>query len=79
MNVYDFDKTIYYPDSSYSFFLYCLKHYPGTVLRTLPQIAINSALYACKLIRTKELKEQLFSFPDKAHTVTDIRRTDSVH
>ena len=72
MNVYDFDKTIYYPDSSYSFFLYCLKHYPGAVLRTLPQAVIYSVRYACKSIRTKELKEQLFSFlrflPDPEQT-----------
>ena len=33
MNVYDFDQTIFYPDSSCTFFLYCLKKYPGAVLR----------------------------------------------
>ena len=28
MNVYDFDKTIFYPDSSVTFCLYCLRRYP---------------------------------------------------
>ena len=72
MNVYDFDKTIYFPDSSCSFFLYCLKHYPGAVVRTLPKTALCSLRYACKRIRTKELKEQVFSFlrflPDTKET-----------
>ena len=72
MNVYDFDKTIFYPDSSYAFFCFCLKRYPSAVLRTAPQIIGYSLLYAFGAIRTKLLKEKLFSFlsflsePDEA-------------
>lgn len=62
MNVYDFDKTIFYPDSSYSFFCYCLKTHTRAVLRAAPAILSASALYACRLIPTKRLKEKLFSF-----------------
>ena len=62
MNVYDFDKTIFYPDSSRTFFLYCLKRFPGTVLRTAPGILSAALRYAFGAIGTKELKEELFSF-----------------
>lgn len=62
MNVYDFDKTIFYPDSSYAFFCFCLKHYPAAFLRTAPQVIGYSLLYAVGAVRTKTLKEQLFSF-----------------
>ena len=62
MNVYDFDKTVFYPDSSYTFFLYCLKHYPAAVLRTAPQIVAASVCYAVKAVETKALKEKVFSF-----------------
>lgn len=62
MNTYDFDQTIYEPDSSYSFYLFCLKKYPGAVLRTVPKTLAFSAGYALKRIKTKKLKEQLFSF-----------------
>ncbi len=62
MNVYDFDKTIFYPDSSYAFFRFCLKRYPTAILRTAPQIVGYSLLYTFGMIRTKPLKEKLFSF-----------------
>ena len=62
MNVYDFDKTIFYPDSSYTFFLYCLRKFPGAVLRFSAPILAASIRYAFGAIGTKELKEQLFAF-----------------
>ncbi len=72
MNVYDFDKTIFYPDSSYTFFLYCLKKHPGAVLRVFPGIAAAALRYACGAIPTKALKEKLFAFvrylPDAGKT-----------
>ncbi len=62
MNTYDFDQTIYEPDSSYSFFIFCLKKYPSAVLPTLPKTLIYCMKYALKSIKTKELKQQFFSF-----------------
>ena len=59
MNTYDFDQTIYEPDSSFSFFLYCMKKYPAAVLRTMPKTFALAAAYALKKIGTKRLKEQL--------------------
>ena len=76
MNTYDFDETIYNPDSSYSFFMYCLKKHFSAVARTLPKTAVKGILYASKKIETKELKEQLFSFlkyiPDIDKTVKEF-------
>ena len=65
MNVYDFDKTIYYPDSSYHFFLYCLKRYPSAVLPVLPGSLRLLIQYRRGRIGAKPLKEQLFSFLSK--------------
>lgn len=62
MNVYDFDKTVFYPDSSYTFFLYCLKRYPGAVLRTGGDILRVWPRYLRRAASTKELKEKLFAF-----------------
>ena len=72
MNVYDFDKTIFYPDSSVTFFRYCLRRYPAAVLRALPEIVPAALRYACGALSTKRLKEKLFAFlkdlpePEKA-------------
>ena len=72
MNVYDFDKTVFYPDSSCSFVLYCLRRYPAAVLRVGPKILSAGLRRAFGAIRTKELKETVFSFlrflpePEKA-------------
>ena len=73
MNVYDFDKTVFYPDSSCAFFLYCLKKRPAAVLRVLPGILSASLRYAFGAIPTKALKEKLFAFlrylPEAEETV----------
>ncbi len=62
MNVYDFDKTIFYPDSSASFFRFCLRRYPAAVLATLPRSIALAFGYAAGRVPTKALKQQLFSF-----------------
>lgn len=62
MNTYDFDETIFNPDSSYAFVMYCLKHHTAAVLKRMPAAAVAGIRYAFKKISTKELKETLFSF-----------------
>lgn len=62
MNVYDFDKTIFYPDSSYCFVRYCLRRFPRAVLKALPASCLTGLQWAVKRCETKELKEKLFSF-----------------
>ncbi len=62
MNTYDFDKTIFYPDSSACFYRYCLLHYPGKVLPTAAGSLRAAIRYGRGTESAKALKEQLFSF-----------------
>ncbi len=62
MNIYDFDKTIFYPDSSATFYLYCLRMLPKAVLATVPGSVAAALRYRKGEMKAKELKEQLFSF-----------------
>lgn len=62
MNVYDFDKTVYYPDSSYHFFLYCLKKSPAAVLPVIPKSLVLASRYKRGKIGAKDLKQHLFSY-----------------
>ena len=73
MNVYDFDKTIFQPDSSFSFFCYCLRHNTLAVSKCIPSAAVQFIRY---LIRGKsdaqELKEALFSFLNRIDNIDDL-------
>ncbi len=72
MNVYDFDKTIFHPDSSVSFFLYCLRRYPRQVLHAVLPSLFQSAIYLFNGKRdAKKLKEALFSFLNRIEDVED--------
>ncbi|MCR5577316.1 MAG: haloacid dehalogenase-like hydrolase [Oscillospiraceae bacterium] len=62
MNIYDFDKTIFHPDSSATFFRYCLRTIPAAVLPTLPRTAAAALRYRKGKLGAKELKQQIFSF-----------------
>jgi len=76
MNTYDFDKTIFYPDSSACFYRYCLRRYPAAVLKSAPKSLAMAIRYGLGRIRAKELKQQLFSFlgeiPDIDAVVADF-------
>ncbi len=61
MNTYDFDKTVFWPDSSYTFVMFCLRRFPKT-RRTLPGTGLLALRYRRGRLRSKELKEQIFSF-----------------
>jgi hypothetical protein len=64
MNVYDFDQTIFHPDSSYAFFTYCLKHFPREVMQETGQKikALFSFFTRGDSANAAPLKEALFSF-----------------
>ena len=62
MNVYDFDKTIYHPDSSCHFFLYCLKRFPKLVRPALGRSLLPALRYRLGRTGAKDLKEHLFSY-----------------
>lgn len=65
MNCYDFDKTIFYPDSSGAFYGRCLKKHFLTMLPTLPKSIVYALRYKRGKLSAKELKQQLFSFLPK--------------
>ncbi len=62
MNCYDFDQTIFFPDSSYLFVMYCLRHYPKAVLRALPGTLYTGLLALLGRRDTRQLKEKVFAF-----------------
>lgn len=62
MNVYDFDQTIFYPDSSFCFLVYCLKKYPAAFLPELPGAVLLGVGRLAGAAGTQRLKEKLFSF-----------------
>ena len=62
MNCYDFDQTVFFPDSSYLFVMHCLRHYPRAVLHALPGASFAGALKLLSMCETRVLKEKLFSF-----------------
>ena len=62
MNTYDFDKTVFYPDSSFCFVRFCLRHYPRAVLQSLPGASLTGLLHLAKKADTKELKQSIFAF-----------------
>jgi phosphoserine phosphatase len=72
VNAYDFDKTIFYPDSSACFFRFCLKRHPAAVLRVLPRAVPMALRYRAGKLGARELKQQLFSF------LRDIRNVEQL-
>ena len=62
MNVYDFDKTVFYPDSSYCFVRYCLRRWPRAVLSAFPGAGLAFLLRMLGQADTRALKEKVFSF-----------------
>ncbi len=62
MNSYDFDKTIFNPDSSYLFTVYSITHHPVAVIRALPKLICQAVKYIFKKTDFKTLKESSFGF-----------------
>lgn len=62
MNVYDFDKTIFYPDSSYCFCRFCYKKYPKLAARLILPGLGQAIRYKMSRGSAKALKETMFSF-----------------
>ena len=69
MNTYDFDKTIFYPDSSVTFVRWYMRRHPFALLCWLPRMAVIGLAYLLKLIPKEKLKENIFSF---------VRRIDDI-
>ena len=61
MNVYDFDDTIYYGDSTLDFYKYCLKKSPKLFLYIPVQI-IAFLIYKIGIINKLQFKEKFYGF-----------------
>jgi phosphoserine phosphatase len=73
LNVYDFDNTIFVPDSSACFVLFCLRHHPRAVLQAVPLSAFEGLLYLAEGKKdAKYLKQALFSFLNRLDNVEAI-------
>ena len=65
MNVYDFDGTIFYPDCSVGFAIWCMNRQPALWLTFFPKALKNVLLYKMgKMTRTRMMREY-FSFLGK--------------
>ena len=62
MNTYDFDKTIFYPDSSVTFIKHCFRKYPWIMLKNFPGVIPQAIAYAVNGGSAAKLKEKLFAF-----------------
>ena len=72
VNSYDFDQTIFYPDSSYCFVMYCLKKYPGAVLKAVPGAVWAGLGCLRRKAEVKELKEHIFAFLKDLQNVDEL-------
>lgn len=63
MNVFDFDNTIFSPDSSYAFYIFCLRRCPRCFLKNTSGLLISAwEYYSSGKKEAAAMKEQLFSF-----------------
>ncbi len=61
LNVYDFDKTIYYNDSTSDFYVFCLKRHPKIVAH-FPKTAFYFILYLLRIKTKTQFKEKMYEF-----------------
>lgn len=62
MNIYDFDKTIFYPDSSVTFVIWESRRHPWVFLLCLPIAFFRWMLFKLRIISKDSLKESAFFF-----------------
>ena len=73
MNVYDFDNTVFVPDSSYCFLRYCMRHYPRAVCKVIPSSLVQFLLYLKDGREdAQKLKEAMFSFLNRIDNVEEV-------
>ncbi len=61
MNVYDFDDTIYYGDSTINFYKFCLKKNP-LLIRVVPKFLVRFVKYKFKKCDKTYMKEAFYEF-----------------
>ena len=71
INVYDFDKTIYYSDSTSDFYLFCLKRHPA-VIKHFPKTAWAFIKYLLRICTKTQFKEVMYEFLLEADIEKDL-------
>ena len=61
-NVYDFDKTVVYPDSGFTFFGFCFRRHPLRLLRHLPGLGMELSRFALNRRRNLPVKGEFYRF-----------------
>ena len=71
MNVYDFDKTIYYNDSTSDFYVFCLKRHPR-IAAHFPKTAGAFILYLIGVKTKTQFKEIMYEFLHEVDIEKDL-------
>ncbi len=61
MNVYDFDGTLRYGDTTADFYLWCLVHHPA-IFADLPGLAVKAVKWYCGKATKLEFKQHMYRF-----------------
>ncbi len=72
MNVYDFDKTIYYSDSTSDFYVFCLKRHPKIALH-FPKTMGMFVLYILHIKTKTQFKEAMYEFLHEVDIDSDLK------
>lgn len=73
MNVYDFDNTIYNGDSTFDFYIYCLRKHKE-IFKLLPSLSKGFAkFYILKKGSKTEFKENMYKFLQFIDTEKEVR------
>jgi len=72
MNVYDFDKTIFYPDSSATFCKWYYKKHPEVIGKILSKAAVRYLATLVGTGTTAQMKEVLFSFLSNESNIDEV-------
>lgn len=72
MNVYDFDKTIYYGDSTADFYLFCLKRHKKIPTLFPSLFAAFFKFYILKKGTKTQFKEKMYRFLEFCDTEKDV-------
>ena len=61
-NVYDFDKTVVYPDSGFTFFAFCFRRHWLRLLPRLPRLGVELLRFAANRKRGRPVKGEFYRF-----------------
>ena len=62
MRLYDFDKTIFYPDCTVLFIKWCIRRYPSLIYRYVPKMLFRFIKYKLKFNNKHDVEEKMFEF-----------------